>query len=106
MCNSNVSVYHPLMYVPAPGVGANIDVDDASDGGPPGVAPVTEGPGDTGRGWANGSDISDVSIAFASRVRFDAEDPPGVELAPWPACDADLLVGVLGSGELSILMLV
>ena len=37
-------------YSPAPGVGASMDVDEATDGGPPIPEPVTDGPGEAGRG--------------------------------------------------------
>jgi hypothetical protein len=91
--------------IPAPGVGANIEVDEASEGGPAAAVPVIEGPGEAGRGWANGSDISEVSIILApvdSLALLDADEPPGVDIAPAAAREALLLVGVLGSGELSI----
>ena len=61
-------------------------MDDASEGGP--IAAMPAAPGDAGRGWAKGSDISEVSIAFAAaklRDLLEAEDPPGVEVAPRPA---------------------
>jgi len=38
------------VIIPAPGVGANIEVDEASEGGPAAAAPVIEGPGEAGRG--------------------------------------------------------
>ena len=39
-----------FMYLPAPGVGASMDVDEATDGGPPIPEPVTDGPGEAGSG--------------------------------------------------------
>ena len=91
--------------IPAPGVGASIEVDEASEGGPAAAVPVIEGPGEAGRGWANGSDISEVSITLAPvdpRALLDADEPPGVDIARPADWEALLLVGVLGSGELSI----
>ena len=93
-----------IKCLPAPGVGANIDVDEATDGGPPVADPVTDGPGEAGSGCARGSDISDVSITFAPvrpRDLLDVDDPPGVEVAPLLFWEA-LPVGVLG--ELSIFL--
>ena len=81
-----------------------MDVDEATDGGPPIPEPVTDGPGEAGSGWARGSDISDVSITFApARLRdlLEVDDPPGVDVVPLLFCEA-LWEGVLG--ELSIFL--